>query len=147
MFYGEHKHTIDRKGRIIVPAKFRESLQGQQSKRLFLTRGLDGCLFLFPEAEWRLAEERFKQVPFTKTEGRRFNRLFFSGATEVEYDRLGRILIPPYLKGFAELKREIVVVGVSNRIEILAEEKWREFYEGSRMSFEELSERLLTEQG
>ena len=145
MFYGEHNHTIDRKGRVIVPAKFRERLEEQESKCLFLTRGLDCCLFAFSETEWRATETRFKQMPFTKAETRNFNRLYFSGATEVEYDRLGRILIPQYLKDFAQLKREIVIVGVSNRIEIWAREKWQAFYESLRQNFEDVAERILLE--
>ena len=145
MFYGEYEHTIDRKGRLIVPAKFRQALKTQEVKSLFLTRGLDGCLFLFPEAEWRTAESRFKQIPFTKAEGRKFNRLFFSGAVEVVIDRLGRLLIPRTLKEFAQIKQDVVVVGVSNRMEVWAKEKWQAFYESSRQSFEEVAERVLLE--
>lgn len=145
MFYGEYEHTVDRKGRVIVPAKFRQALKEHQVETLFLTRGLDGCLFLFPESEWRTAENRFKQIPFTKAEGRRFNRLFFSGASEVTVDRLGRLLIAKALKEFAEIKEDVVIVGVSNRIEIWAKGKWRAFYESSRQSFEEIAERVMLE--
>ncbi len=145
MFYGEYEHAIDRKGRVIIPAKFRQVLHANDLKTLFLTRGLDGCLFMFAESEWRLAEARFKQVPFTKTEGRKFNRLFFSGATEVQPDRLGRILVPKHLKEFAQIKQDVVMVGVSSRIEIWAKDKWRELYESSKPSFEELAERVLPE--
>ncbi len=145
MFYGEHEHTIDRKGRLIIPAKFRQTLKEQQIRTLFLTRGLDGCLFLFSDSEWRLAESRFKQVPFTKSEGRKFNRLFFSGAAEVTIDGLGRLLVPKSLKEFAQIKQDVVIVGVSNRMEVWAKEKWHAFYENSRQSFEELAERVLLE--
>ncbi|MBI3320235.1 MAG: division/cell wall cluster transcriptional repressor MraZ [Candidatus Omnitrophica bacterium] len=145
MFYGEFEHAIDRKGRVIIPAKFRQALGDQHPQLLFITRGLDGCLFVFAESEWRLAESRFKQVPFTKAEGRKFNRLFFSGAVEVQPDRLGRVLIPKSLKEFAHIKQDLIVVGVSNRIEIWAKEKWREFYEASRQSFEDVAERVLLE--
>ena len=145
MFYGEHEHTIDRKGRLIIPAKFRQALKDHDAKTLFVTRGLDGCLFLFAESEWRAAESRFKQIPFTKGEGRKFNRLFFSGASEVTLDGLGRLLLPRALKDFAQIKQEIIVVGVSNRMEIWAKEKWQAFYEGSRQSFEEVAERVLLE--
>ena len=145
MFYGEYEHAIDRKGRLIVPAKFRQALNEYDVKSLFLTRGLDGCLFLFPESEWRSAENRFKQIPFTKGEGRRFNRLFFSGATEVTVDRLGRLLVPKTLKEFAQIKQEVMIVGVSNRIEVWAKEKWQAFYESSRQSFEEVAERVMLE--
>jgi len=145
MFYGEYEHAIDRKGRVIIPAKFRQVLRANTIDTLFLTRGLDGCLFLFAESEWRSAEARFKQVSFTKAEGRKFNRLFFSGATEVQLDQLGRVLIPKHLKDFAQIKQDVVVVGVSNRMEIWAKDKWREFYETSRQSFEEVAERVLLE--
>ncbi len=145
MFYGEYEHTIDRKGRLIIPAKFRQVLHEHDAKTLFLTRGLDGCLFLFPESEWRVAESRFKQVPFTKGEGRKFNRLFFSGAANVSVDDLGRILVPKHLKEFAQIKQDVVIVGVSSRIEIWSKEKWQAFYEGSRQTFEELAERVMLE--
>ena len=145
MFYGEFEHAIDRKGRVIIPATFRKALHAQGSEELFLTRGLDGCLFIFAEAEWRQAESRFKQVSFTKAEGRKFNRVFFSGATPVRPDRLGRILIPKHLKEFAQIKQDVVVVGVSNRVEIWAKDKWREFYEASRQSFEDVAEKVLLE--
>ena len=145
MFYGEYAHTIDRKGRLIVPAKFRQALKEHDVKSLFLTRGLDGCLFLFSESEWRLAENRFKQIPFTKVEGRKFNRLFFSGAAEVTIDGLGRLLVPKTLKEFAEIKQDVVIVGVSNRMEVWAKEKWQAFYESSRQSFEEVAERVMLE--
>ena len=145
MFYGEFEHAIDRKGRVIIPAKFRQTLHTQQIHTLVLTRGLDGCLFLFTDADWKIAESRFKQVPFTKAEGRRFNRLFFSGAVEVQPDRLGRILVPKSLKEFAHITQDVVIVGVSNRIEVWAKNKWREFYETSRQNFEEVAERVLLE--
>ncbi len=145
MFYGEYEHTIDRKGRLIVPAKFRAALKAHDVKSLFLTRGLDGCLFLFPESEWRTAESRFKQVPFTKGEGRKFNRLFFSGAAEVAVDGLGRLLVPKTLKDFAQIKQDVMIVGVSNRMEIWSKEKWHAFYESSRQSFEEVAERVMLE--
>ena len=145
MFYGEYEHTIDRKGRLIIPAKFRQAFKEHEVKTLFLTRGLDGCLFLFTESEWRVAESRFKQIPFTKGEGRRFNRLFFSGATEVALDGLGRVLVPKGLKAFAAIQQDVVIVGVSTRIEVWAKEKWRAFYEGAQPSFEEVAERVMLE--
>lgn len=145
MFYGEYEHTIDRKGRLIVPAKFRAAIKTHDVKALFLTRGLDGCLFLFPESEWRTTESRFKQVPFTKGEGRKFNRLFFSGAAEVTIDGLGRLLVPKTLKDFAQIKQDVMIVGVSSRMEIWAKEKWQAFYESSRQSFEEIAERVMLE--
>lgn len=145
MFYGEYEHTIDRKGRLIIPAKFREIFKENLVERLFVTRGLDKCLFLFSEEEWKLQEQKFKSVSFTKSEARKFNRLYFSGASEVIPDKQGRILIPRNLKEFAGIKKEVVIVGVSNRIEIWSKELWNGFYESSKESFEETAERLLSE--
>ena len=145
MFYGEYTHTIDRKGRLIIPAKFRQTLHANSVETIFVTRGLDGCLFVFPEPEWRTMEARFKQIPITKLEGRKFNRLFFSGAVEVELDGLGRLLIPKHLKEFAHIKQDLVIIGVSTRIEIWAKEQWQEFYQTSQPQFEDVAERILLE--
>ncbi len=143
MFYGEYAHTLDEKNRFILPAKFREVAQQQGVHSFFLTRGLDRCLFLFPDKEWRKQEEAFKALPLTSSEARRFNRIYFSGAVEVELGRQGRVLIPSYLKEFAGIDREIIVIGVSSRIEIWAKERWQEFYAESISSFEEIAERLI----
>ncbi|MBI4354155.1 MAG: division/cell wall cluster transcriptional repressor MraZ [Candidatus Omnitrophica bacterium] len=145
MFYGEYEHAIDRKGRAIIPAKFRQALHANGVDTVFLTRGLDGCLFLFPEPEWRAVESRFKQIPFTKVEGRKFNRLFFSGAVEIELDRLGRLLIPKPLKEFAHIKQDLVVIGVSTRIELWAKAQWQEFSQASAQQFEDVAEKILLE--
>ncbi|MBN1913936.1 MAG: division/cell wall cluster transcriptional repressor MraZ [Candidatus Omnitrophica bacterium] len=143
MFYGEYLHSIDRKGRLILPAKFRDCAKSNFVEKFFVTRGLDKCLFMFAEEEWRSQENKFKSISFTKQQARIFNRLYFSGAVEVVPDKQGRILIPQYLKDFAEIKRDVVVVGVSNRVEIWAKDKWQEFYGGSRSSFEEIAEKLM----
>jgi len=143
MFYGEYLHSIDRKGRLILPAKFREAAKAHFIERFFVTRGLDNCLFMFSEEEWRSQEGKFKAIPFTKQQSRTFNRLYFSGAVEVVADSQGRILVPQYLKEFAQIKRDVMVVGVSNRIEIWAKDKWEEFYGNSRQSFEEIAEKLM----
>jgi MraZ protein len=143
MFYGEYLHSIDRKGRLILPSKFREVSKNNFIEKFFVTRGLDKCLFMFSEEEWKSQENKFKSVSFTKQESRVFNRIYFSGAVDVAADKQGRILIPQYLKDFAEIKREVVIVGVSNRIEIWAKEKWQEFYKNWRSSFEEISEKLI----
>ncbi len=145
MFYGEYEHSIDRKGRLIIPSKFRQVLKTNSVDTVFLTRGLDRCLFVFAEPEWRGTEAKFQQVPFTKAEGRKFNRVFFSGATELQLDRLGRLLIPKHLKEFAQITQAVMVVGVANRIEIWAKDKWQQFYDTSQQSYEELAERILLE--
>ena len=145
MFYGEHEHAIDRKGRVIIPSKFRQALRAQSGDSLFLTRGLDVCLFLFPEGEWRATESKFKGVSFTRPEARTFNRMFFSGAVEVKPDGLGRILLPKSLKEFAQITQDVVMIGVSTRMEIWAKEKWQEFYDASRQNFEDVAEKVLLE--
>ena len=143
MFYGEYLHSIDRKGRLILPAKFREVAKGNFIEKFYVTRGLDKCLFMFSEEEWRLQEAKFKAIPFTKQQSRTFNRLYFSGAVEVFPDKQGRILLPQYLKDFAEIKKEVMIVGVSNRVEIWAKNKWEEFYANSKATFEEIAEKLM----
>jgi MraZ protein len=143
MFYGEYVHSIDRKGRLILPAKFREVAKGNFIEKFFITRGLDKCLFMFAEEEWKTQEVKFKSISFTKQEARVFNRLYFSGAVEVLPDKQGRILIPQYLKDFAEIKRDVVIVGVSNRIEVWSKDKWEDFYGNSKQSFEQIAEKLV----
>ena len=143
MFYGEYFHTIDRKGRLILPAKFREVAKANFVEKFYVTRGLDKCLFMFSEEEWKAQEARFKALGFIKQEARKFNRLYFSGATEVVADRQGRFLVPQYLKDFASIKRDVIIAGISNRIEIWDRQKWEEFYKSSRDSFEEISENLI----
>lgn len=145
MFYGEYFHSIDRKGRLILPAKFREVAKGHFIEKFYVTRGLDNCLFMFSEEEWRSQEAKLKAISFTKQQGRTFNRIYFSGAQEVTFDAQGRILLPQYLKDFAQIKKDVVLVGVSNRIEIWAKDKWEEFYKNSKASFEEIAEKLMEE--
>lgn len=143
MFYGEYFHSIDRKGRLILPAKIREVAKANFIEKFFVTRGLDKCLFMFSEEEWRAQEAKFKAISFTKQQARTFNRLYFSGAVEVVADKQGRILLPQYLKDFAGVKKDVVIVGVSNRMEIWSKDKWSEFYGTSQQSFEEIAEKLM----
>lgn len=145
MFYGEFKHTLDRKQRIIIPAKFREALKEHYVERFFITRGLDKCLFMFAEDEWKVQEQKFKSLSFTKSESRKFNRLYFSGASEMIPDKQGRILIPDYLRSYAEIKKEVYVIGVSNRIEIWSQPLWEEYYAKSKDTFEDVAEKLIEE--
>ncbi|MBN1870725.1 MAG: division/cell wall cluster transcriptional repressor MraZ [Candidatus Omnitrophica bacterium] len=143
MFYGEFKHSIDRKGRLILPAKFREVCKEYRIDRFFLTRGLDKCIFMFTEDEWHLQEQKFKTMSFTKQETRSFNRMFFSGAVDVVPDKQGRFIIPEYLKEYADVKKDTVIIGVSNRIEIWDRKSWQSFYENSSGSFEQIAENIL----
>lgn len=143
MFYGEFEHTLDRKGRLIIPSKFREALKEAYAEKLYITRGLDKCLFIFTEEEWKIQESRFRSMPFTKSEHRKFNRIIFSGAQDIVPDKQGRILLPSYLKEYASVKKEVFFIGVSNRIEIWSKELWKEFYSSSKESFEEIAEKLI----
>ena len=139
MFMGEYQHSVDPKGRLIVPSKFREAL----GESFVITRGLDNCLFGYPMDEWRKLEEKLKSLPTTKKDARAFARFFFSGATEVEIDKQGRINLPQGLIQHASLVKECVVVGVSSKIEIWAKEAWDSYFEESESSFNEIAENLI----
>ncbi|MBI2870163.1 MAG: division/cell wall cluster transcriptional repressor MraZ [Candidatus Omnitrophica bacterium] len=143
MFYGEYEHTLDRKGRLIIPAKLREVFKEQYCEKFYVTRGLDRCLFVFTEEEWKNQERVFKNMSFTKTESRKFNRLYFSGACDVLCDKQGRILLPDYLKSYAGIKKDVMVIGVSNRIEIWDLDEWKRYYEQAKDSFEDIAEKLV----
>ena len=143
MFYGEYDYSIDRKGRLILPARFREIAKENGIEKFFVTRGLDKCIFMFSEDEWRSQEQKFKNLSFTKQEARSFNRLFFSGAAEVMPDRQGRFIVPQYLKDYADIKRDAMIIGVANRIEIWDAHVWGEFYSSSRNSFEATAEKII----
>jgi len=145
MFYGEYEHKLDRKGRIIIPARFREVFKENYVEKFYVTRGLDKCLFLFIEEEWKSQERIFRSMSFTKRETRKFNRLYFSGACEVVCDKQGRILIPQYLKEYADIQKGVMVIGVSNRIEIWSKEGWKQYYKDTKDSFEDIAEKLIQE--
>lgn len=147
MFYGEFEHAIDKKGRLIIPSKFREALKEYDIEKLYITRGLDKCLFVFTESEWKTQESKFKSIPFTKSEARKFNRIYFAGATQIEFDKQGRILIPKYLKDYAGIKRDVMIIGVSNRMEVWSREEWQKYYSSSKDSFEDIAEKLMTQEG
>jgi MraZ protein len=145
MFYGEFRHSLDQKGRLILPSKIREVCRDHGVERFFLTRGLDKCVFMFSEAEWRLQEQKFKSVSFTNKESRQFNRMFFSGAIDVILDKQSRFVLPQYLKEYAKIDKDTVIIGVSNRLEIWDRQRWDSFYEDSEESFEEIAESLFNE--
>lgn len=139
MFMGEYHHSIDNKGRMIVPSKFRDDL----GEMFIITRGLDQCLFGYPLSEWALIEEKLKGLPLTKKDARAFTRFFFSGATESELDKQGRINIPAPLLQYAKLEKECVVLGVSNRIEIWSKQIWEDYFSESEESFAEIAENMI----
>lgn len=139
MFMGEFHHNIDQKGRIIVPVKFRDGL----GESFVLTRGLDQCIFGYPQEEWKALEQKLKNLPLTKKDARAFTRFFFSGATECEVDKQGRINIAPTLRQYANLEKECVVIGVSNRIELWNKASWEEYFVESEESFAEIAEGMI----
>ncbi|WP_066368338.1 division/cell wall cluster transcriptional repressor MraZ [Neobacillus fumarioli] len=139
MFMGEYHHSIDNKGRVIVPSKFREEL----GEMFIITRGLDQCLFGYPLSEWKVIEDKLKSLPLTKKDARAFTRFFFSGATESELDKQGRINIPAPLMQYAKLEKECVILGVSNRIEIWSKQIWEDYFSQSEESFAEIAENMI----
>lgn len=143
MFYGVYFHSIDRKGRLILPAKIREAAKANFIEKFYITSGLDNCLFMFSEEEWKSQEQKFKAMSFTNEQARVFNRLFFSGAMEIIPDRQGRVLLPQYLKDHANINKDIVITGVSNRIEIWSNARWQEFNSTWGKSFEDVAENLM----
>lgn len=122
MFKGEYNHTIDEKGRLIIPAKFREELGNE----FVVTRGLDGCLFGYNNSEWQVFEEKLRALPLTNKDARAFQRFMLAGAASVEIDKQGRILLPQVLRSFAGLDKDVVLIGVAGRIEIWSKDKYEE---------------------
>lgn len=143
MWYGEYNHSLDEKDRFIFPAKFREKIKELDKKKFFITRGLDSCLFIFHQHAWESLEQKLKAVSFTKPQARAFNRLYFSGASEFEVDAQGRVVVPSYLKEFAQIKKDIVIIGVADRIELWDKDHWEKFYQDNKTRFEETAENIF----
>ena len=143
MFMGEYHHNIDEKGRLIIPAKFREEL----GNRFIVTRGLEKCLYVYSEPEWNNIVAKIKTLPFTKKDVRTFVRSFFSGATECEFDRQGRINITSPLVSYADIKKECVVIGANDRLEIWSEEGWNNFFLENADKIEDIAEDLFEGSG
>ena len=139
MFMGEYQHSIDEKGRLIIPSKFRDGL----GETFVMTRGLDRCLFVYPMEEWVVLENKLKSLPFTKADARAFTRLLFSGATDCTLDKQGRINIPANLRAHALIEKDCIVIGVSNRVEIWSASQWQEYFEQSGDSFNEIAEKIV----
>lgn len=139
MFIGEYEHTIDAKNRIIIPAKFREGL----GEKFVITKGLEqGCLLVFSMEEWLNFEEKLKALPFGSKEARTFSRYFFSSAIECEIDKQGRTVISSNLKEYANLEKDVVIIGVSSRVEIWSKDKWQEFNNDENLDMEDISEKM-----
>ena len=139
MFMGEYQHTIDTKGRLIIPHKFRDAL----GEKFVATKGLDNCLFVYPMEEWQQFEQKFKSIPSTSKDARAFARFFFSGATECELDKQGRILLPANLREHGKMDKEVVVLGVSTRVEIWSKEIWDKYSNEAESTYEEIAEKIV----
>ena len=139
MLMGEFHHNIDDKGRLIIPAKFRADL-GEQ---FIVTRGIDSCLFVYPLAEWNNVTSKLREISFTKKDARNFGRFFLSGATECEFDKQGRIVIPSPLINYASLLKECVIIGVNDRLEIWDKSKWDEFMNTNSDNMSDIAENLF----
>lgn len=140
MFMGEYRHNIDEKGRLIIPAKFRNEL----GEHFIVTRGLEKCLYVYSETEWNRIVSKIKTLPFTKKDVRTFVRSFFSGATECEFDRQGRINITSPLVSYADIEKECVVIGANDRIEIWSKNGWDNFFLENEDKIEDIAENLFS---
>ncbi len=138
MLIGEFEHSLDAKGRLIMPAKLRDSI----GDSFVVTKGLDGCLFAFSKTEWENFEEKLKSLPLSNKNSREFTRFFLSGATECEIDKQGRFLIPNNLRDTAGLTKEVVIIGVGTRIEIWDKEKWNKYNSDDNISVEDIAENM-----
>lgn len=138
MFMGEYHHNLDSKGRLIIPAKFRDQIGDE----IIFTRGMEGCIFGYPQAEWQKIEAKLAKLPLTQRSARKFTRLFYSGAMETEFDKQGRVNLTATLKKHADLIKECVIVGVSNRIEIWSEDRWQKFADEADDNYDDIAEDL-----
>ncbi|MDO8619491.1 MAG: division/cell wall cluster transcriptional repressor MraZ [Candidatus Daviesbacteria bacterium] len=138
MLIGEYKHSLDPKKRLSIPVKFRKELGG----KAMLTKGLDGCLFIFPMKEWEQLAEKLGKLPFGQQDSRGFARLLLAGASEVEFDQLGRVLIPDFLRDYAVLKKEVVITGLFNKLEIWDEARWSSYKANLEKNSDRIAEKL-----
>ncbi|MEK9183390.1 MAG: division/cell wall cluster transcriptional repressor MraZ [Patescibacteria group bacterium] len=138
MFIGEYSHTIDDKSRLAIPNKFRTDL----TKGAIITRSPDKCLFVYTKAEGQKLAEKVANLPFSQSSTRAFARLMLAGATEVTLDKQGRIILPEYLKKFAGLKKQVIVAGLYNRLEIWDESTWTKYKQSTEKNSEEIAERM-----
>lgn len=141
MFIGEFHHTIDDKGRIIIPAKFREEL----GDNFIITRGIENCLFVYSLDNFKKITDKLTSLPFTKKDSRNFNRFFLSGATNVELDKQGRVNISAPLVSYANLVKDCVVIGTGDRLEIWSQEDWNSFFDSAKDNMSDIAENLFNE--
>ena len=138
MFIGEYSHTIDAKKRLAIPAKLRKTL----GEKAVITRGLDSCLFIYPLAAWEKLVQKLAELPMGKGDTRSFTRLMLAGAQEVELDGLGRVLVPDYLKAYADLKKRVTIAGVYDRLEVWDAERWQQYKKSAERNTDAIAEKL-----
>ncbi len=138
MFIGEYAHNLDDKGRLAIPVKFRRDL----TKGAVVTRGLDNCLFLYTKKEWQVLAEKLASLPLSQSNSRAFARLMLAGAMDVEVDTQGRVVLPEYLRQFAGLKKNVVVAGLYNRIELWDESVWQKYKTATEANSNEIAEKM-----
>ena len=138
MLIGEYEHSVDVKGRIIMPAKLREEI----GEKFVVTKGLDGCLFVFSLKEWEIFGEKLRTLPVSNKNARDFSRFFLAGAIECEIDKQGRFLITSNLREFASLDKDVVIIGVTTRLEIWNRDKWKSYNSDENISAEEIAENM-----
>lgn len=141
MFIGEYHHSIDEKGRLIIPSKFREEL----GEKFIVTRGIENCLFVYSETSWKKITDKLETLPFTKKDARQFIRFFLSGATIAEFDKQGRVNITSPLVSYANIKKECIVIGTGDRLEIWSEESWNDFFDSAKDNMSDIAENLFNE--
>ncbi len=141
MFIGEYHHTIDNKGRIIIPAKFREEL----GDNFIITRGIESCLFVYPLENFNRITDKLASLPFTKKDARNFSRFFMSGATNVELDKQGRVNVAIPLIDYAHIEKDCVIIGTGDRLEIWSQENWESFFNSSIENMSDIAENLFNE--
>ena len=138
MFLGEYNHSVDSKGRISLPIKFRDQL----SQPFYITRGMEDCLFIYDQEEWMRMDEKIRKLRLTAKAARGFSRMFYAGAMEVSLDKQGRFVIPPHLRSYAGIESDAVIVGVSDRIEVWDKQAWNSYMDSDAMDYDELTESL-----
>ncbi|WP_055079311.1 division/cell wall cluster transcriptional repressor MraZ [Lagierella massiliensis] len=138
MFIGEYQHNLDTKGRITMPSKFREEL----GNTFYITKGMDGCLFVFPEEEWIEMDKKIKGLRLSRKDARGIARLFYAGAIDVSLDKMGRVLLPGNLREYASLNKEAIVIGVSSRVEIWDKDRWQSYNDDEDFNYDMLTESM-----
>lgn len=136
MLIGEYEHSVDVKGRLIMPSKLRDEI----GYKFIITKGLDGCLFVFPQSEWELFQEKLRALPVSDKNARNFTRFFFAGAQECEIDKQGRFLVSSNLREFAGLDKDVIIIGMNSRLEIWSKDKWQQCDEN--ISADEIAEHM-----